>query len=271
MSPNLHSVAAFVRAVGGSGIHEVTVGVREDVTGKGFGNQKYTLTVDVPASAHEGDGTVAGTVSITAALDSDLSVALASNDTSEATVTASVIITAGDTSVGFDLTVIDDGDQDGTQVATVTASATGLDDDTADIDILDNDIHHFEWDTIADPQQASVAFSVTVSAKDIDGVTVTTYTGTAGLTAVGDGGGNALSASTTGAFTAGVWTGSLSVDAVDTNVALTATDGGIADDSNAFDVQSTDGSISGTVWEDLDGDGSIGFGDFLTFSSLYQR
>ncbi|MCD0461718.1 Calx-beta domain-containing protein [Roseiconus lacunae] len=95
-----------------------------------------TLTLVVNAdSVSEADGNAATTVTITRSVASPapLTVNLASDDTSEATVPATATIPAGQTSVTVDLDAVDDAIVDGTQTVTITASAqfgsgtTGLD------------------------------------------------------------------------------------------------------------------------------------------------
>src|SRR5207248_4572273 len=87
-------------------------------------NESHSLALAVPASASEGDGSKTGTVSIAAALASDLVVSLSSNDTTEVTVPAIVTILAGQTSASFVLNIVDDTILDGPQSVTITASAS---------------------------------------------------------------------------------------------------------------------------------------------------
>ena len=84
------------------------------------------LWIALPAEIQEDAGIMAaaGSVSISSATTGDLVVSLASDDTGELQVPATVTILAGQTSAVFDLTVMDDSILDGTQVATITASAT---------------------------------------------------------------------------------------------------------------------------------------------------
>ena len=87
-----------------------------------------SITVSAtPTNFSESAGAIAstGTVSIPAALGSDLVVDLASSDTTEATVPASVTITAGNTSANFNISAVNDFLADGNQSATITASSTG--------------------------------------------------------------------------------------------------------------------------------------------------
>jgi hypothetical protein len=82
-------------------------------------------------------------------------------------------------------------------------------------------------------QVAGTAFSITISAMDQYNAAFTSYTGTAGLSYSG---GTIIPTSTTGDFTAGVWTGSVTLTGTGTGVHLTATDGIVTGDSNNFDV-----------------------------------
>lgn len=99
------------------------------------------LKVTIPAGATEGDGVLvsAGEVKMLAPQPSDATVALQSSDTSEVTVPASVVIPAGQLSARFDLTIVDDGELDGTQTATITATGPNLEKGSARIDVFDNE------------------------------------------------------------------------------------------------------------------------------------
>lgn len=66
-----------------------------------------------------------GTVTIPSALGSNLVINLSSSDTSEATVPASVTIPAGETTVQFSVTAVDDPNLDGDQTVAITATALG--------------------------------------------------------------------------------------------------------------------------------------------------
>ena len=117
------------------------------------------LSLALPAEAREGDGTLVaqGSVSIPTSLGSDLVVDLASDDTSEVTVPATVTILAGDTSADFDLTVVDDSGLDGSQQATVTAAAGGYMPDGQGITVHDN-------------ETATLSVTLPVTATEGDGV-----------------------------------------------------------------------------------------------------
>jgi hypothetical protein len=83
------------------------------------------LTVILPASATEGAGLLAGAgqVVLPAAPSSNVVVTLVSADPAQVSVPAAVTILAGQTNATFDLTILDDGILDGTQIATITATS----------------------------------------------------------------------------------------------------------------------------------------------------
>ena len=100
-----------------------------------------TLTVN-PATFAENTGSAAatGTVSLPAAPGNSLTVSLASSNTGEATVPASIRIAAGQTiSPVFAITAVDDTDSDGPQQVILTASATGYPNGTAALTVTDNE------------------------------------------------------------------------------------------------------------------------------------
>lgn len=102
------------------------------------------LSVVLSASAvSESDANPATTGVVTRNSDntSALTVNLLSSDTSEATVIASVTIAAGQTSSApFDIDVVDDGDNDGTQAVTITATAAAHADGVAALDVVDDEV-----------------------------------------------------------------------------------------------------------------------------------
>ncbi len=82
------------------------------------------LSIELPDAASEGDPAFSGQVLANHAPESDLLVTIETDKTNDLTVTASVVLPAGQTNVAFDLQVIDDALLDGTIMATVTASGT---------------------------------------------------------------------------------------------------------------------------------------------------
>lgn len=94
----------------------------------------------VASSISELNGTTVGTVTRTNAnISQPLVVTLTSNDTTEATVPATVTIPANQTFVNFTITAVDDLVVDGTQSVLFTATATGLATATLPLQVTDND------------------------------------------------------------------------------------------------------------------------------------
>ena len=135
-----------------------------------------TLRLSTPVNATEGDGTLvgAGRVSLPAALGTDLVVALASSNTNEATVPATVTILAGSTNAAFDLTIVDDSVLDGTQTATITASAPGFHDGSTVLSVFDNEtaVLHLVLPTSVIEGVGTVQGTVRLSAPPAADVTV---------------------------------------------------------------------------------------------------
>jgi uncharacterized repeat protein (TIGR01451 family) len=93
------------------------------------------LTLSVPASAREGQGVLEakGEVTVDQAPANDIRVTLASSDTTEVILPSFVVLPAGETSVRFDVEVVDDSEIDGSQVVILTASVPNW---TADVDAM---------------------------------------------------------------------------------------------------------------------------------------
>ncbi len=102
-----------------------------------------TLTLAIsPATFAENLGAAAatGTVTLAAPLAAALTVTLASSDTGEATLHASITIAAGQTSSPtFSVTAVDDLDSDGPQSVTLTATAAGFVTGSALVTVTDNE------------------------------------------------------------------------------------------------------------------------------------
>lgn len=104
-------------------------------------NPALTLSISPTTFAENAGASAAtGTVSIPAVLGAPLVVSLASSDSSEATVPASVTIAAGQTtSPAFAVAAVDDDLSDGTQALVVTATASGYTDATSNLQVTDNE------------------------------------------------------------------------------------------------------------------------------------
>jgi hypothetical protein len=92
-----------------------------------------------PGSIAENGGAATGTVTRSGSTAGGLTVALASSDTSEATVPASVTIAAGSSRATFAVRGVNDATVDGTQVVTLRATAPGATEATARLDVTDDD------------------------------------------------------------------------------------------------------------------------------------
>jgi hypothetical protein len=104
-----------------------------------YDNESATLQVVLPATATEGQGTVTGTVYVSAVPAANIVVSLSSSDTTEIQVPVSVVIPSGQTSAVFTATVMDDNQIDGPQTATITAHVQNWTDGSASITVLDNE------------------------------------------------------------------------------------------------------------------------------------
>ncbi len=86
-----------------------------------------------------GSSASTGTVTIPAAVGTNLTVSLASSNTNAATVPASVTIFAGSTSSSFAIAAVDNALPDGTKTVTVTATATGYTAGTLQLSVTDDE------------------------------------------------------------------------------------------------------------------------------------
>lgn len=198
-------------------------------------NEALTLAVTLPTSVTEG-GSGTGSVTLTGTLTSPVVVNLASNSP-KLTVPAAVTIPAGSVSVNFTATAPNDALTEANATATVTASTAGFTDGSATTSVIDNDVHHFAFGTIASPKTLNAAFSITITAQNLSNNTVTGFIGTVGLSGSGTSGAITMTPTTSGAFSAGVRTQTITISTATTNIVLTANDGsGHTGTSNAFTV-----------------------------------
>ena len=229
----------------------VTVGATYDNWVSGFrtlavqDNDNF-ITVSLPASGWEGQTfTNGGTVTIGGTLTSPLVVNLASNNAGELGIPATVTIPAGQTSVSFTVSLLQDGLKGGTQNVSVTAVGGGLSNGTANISVHDSTLDHLGLNAIGSPQTAGVAFPVTVSALNISGEAIATFSGNASLTAAGQTG-NLTVTPTALSFSAGVATGTVTLTTADPAVKLTGSSSGLTVSSNSFAVQAA--GVAGFAW-----------------------
>ena len=107
-----------------------------------IGSISPTLTVSVnDATVSETAGSAATTATVIRTDTSgDLVVTLLSDDTSEATVPSTVTILDGQSSATFEIAAVDDSMADGTQTATIAASASGYVGGSDTLDVTDDEV-----------------------------------------------------------------------------------------------------------------------------------
>lgn len=133
------------KIIGGAQTAGVTASVAGWKDGTGttqiLDNEPLTLQVRLPASAHEGDGTLLsrGEVFLTGFITTNLPVALSSADTTQLTVPASVLIPAGKSNAFFNVTIVDNNQVTGAQFGTVVANAAGFTSGSGVMVVFDND------------------------------------------------------------------------------------------------------------------------------------
>lgn len=108
-------------------------------------NETARLTLALPASVIEGQAPVAdqARVSLPEAAETDITIQLASGDSSELEVPVSVVIPAGQSQAFFTLTMPEDDDIEGIQSIMVTASVTNWPSSAASIELFDNESRQF--------------------------------------------------------------------------------------------------------------------------------
>ncbi len=107
-------------------------------------------------------------------------------------------------------------------------------------------VDHFTFDAIASPQLAGTAFPIAITARDTSGNLLANYSGQASLS---DSTGS-ISPPVTGNFSAGVWSGVVTIGQTGSGVTINASDGVATGTSNSFDVVSVPDIIQINCWED---------------------
>jgi len=115
--------------------------------------------------------------------------------------------------------------------AILADAGSGITDTTGVITVNPDVLHHFAFDTISN-QTAGQPFSITITAQDEVSNTVTNYHDTVTLTDTT----GTISPTTTGNFTDGIWTGSVTITEAQKGITITAQGGGVSGFSNSFDV-----------------------------------
>jgi hypothetical protein len=249
------SSAQFLMTVVDDAIVDFTQDVEIHATGPGYGagcgligvqdDERCTVTFTAPASTVEGAGTLSnqGEINLSIDVGQATTFKLASSDTTEIQVPASVTLASGQNRVRFDITVVDDALADGEQTAMISVTPDDVLFKTNTVVVADNEAHHFEFRELGNVQTACVPFEVTVRALDSGGRTVAAYAGRPALSASG---GQAMTPTGTAAFVAGEWVGNVSVLQPCTRINLRADDGLAQGISTMFDV--THGPLTHFSW-----------------------
>jgi hypothetical protein len=113
------------------------------------------------------------------------------------------------------------------QSVTISAADSGKMGTSNQFTVTSSPIDHFTFDTIGD-QTANKSFTVRITAFDTNGP-ATSYTGSATLSDIT----GTITPTTTGAFSNGVWSGSVTITKVQAADIITATGGGKTSNSNS--------------------------------------
>lgn len=175
LDPDLTGGAFIDHVSIGDGSLAFSPGTKND--GNPFAGDSLSLTID-PANFSEGAGAGAasGTVTRSGDLSASLTVTLASSDTSEVTVPATVDILAGQASATFSVDAVDDPDQDAGQSATITASADGIFSGTFGVMIEDDEDPIPTITLSADPARISENGETSTVTIEISAASDTGYT-----------------------------------------------------------------------------------------------
>jgi hypothetical protein len=150
---------------------------------------------------------------------------------------------------------------------TITTSGSGKTGTSNSFNVdVSGALDHFDFNTITSPQTAGAAFTITVTAKDSAGRTVTSYAGT-----------NTLSASTgigtisptSIMFTGGVSTGSVTITKAQTGVTITTAGGGKQGTSNSFNVNP--GPLDHFVFDPISSPQSVGVAFTIKVTAVDQN
>jgi hypothetical protein len=216
-------------------------------------NESRNITLSVTSSLREWDSSAyTGNIFLAGTVSSPLVIHLTSSDTSELTVAATATINAGSSSTTFTFTAVDDALYDGSQYVTITATADTFNTTTTpNITVTDDDVHHFSISSVPSPQIARRPIILSVNAKDINNLTIPTYSGTPTISAVDGGTPLPITVHSAAAFLNGSSSVSLSIDQLTSSGVITFTDAalGITGSTNLFTV--THGTFTRYGWANI--------------------
>ena len=102
-------------------------------------DDNYAISVEVPATVTEGTSTYTGHVLLNAPSAQSLSVSLSASVSGQLNLPSTVLVPAGQTSVGFTFSVVDDALVNFSRAVTITAAGTGYTSGSATLTIYDNE------------------------------------------------------------------------------------------------------------------------------------
>lgn len=199
-------------------------------------NESPQIVMTEPAPLREGGVASEVTLTLSGPRSVDTVLELSSSDTSAATVPATVILPAGEMSVSFEVTPVDDVLRDGEQTALIRVSSVGLLGGSVAVQVLDDEPAHIAFSPIASPQVQGTQIQLTLTAKDETGALIP-YHGTALLTARSGSYPLPVTPATSITFVQGTWAGGVSLGEARGGVVLViTTPGGLVSMSPPFDV-----------------------------------
>ncbi len=205
-------------------------------------DEPHTLSISLlQGSFNENAGTFvgAGGISLPGTTAEPIVVQLTSSDTTEISNTT-VTIPKGVSSANFNLTIVNDTEFDGIQIARLTATSPSFTSIVSgDITVLDDDLHHFVVSPVGSPKIRNQPFDLTLSARDVNNEVLTFYNNSPTLTAQDGTKTLAITPLFVTGFSGGQRTVSVTIDDFATNAVITATDpaSGGASSSNSFIVK----------------------------------
>ncbi len=185
-------------------------------------NDLPTIALQAPATAGEWNGTLtnAGKVILGGITMSNVVITLQSANPALLVVPTNVLVLAGQSSALFDITLLDNAAYEPPRPVTISAVGPGFSAGACVVTVLDDDPHHFNFSTVASPQEATVPFSLSITALGADGTVVTNFGRSINVLAAGLSG--PLGTQVVGPFSKGRWSGNVSVPSPDRLVGLSS-------------------------------------------------
>ncbi|MBK8039541.1 MAG: S8 family serine peptidase [Verrucomicrobiaceae bacterium] len=217
-------------------------------------NESHDLVLNFSTTTvREGAAGTSGTLVAGGRLAVPVTVTLSASEAGQMTFPATVTLPAssGTSMVNFSVSAVDDALRDGTRPVTLTASAPGFEPGTRAFQVLDNDVNHFVLSSIPSSQVKGRAFPVTVTAKDVNNLTLTTYNQPAVLSAADGSTTLPVTPATLTTWSSGVSTANVTVNAFASAAVLRVEDpaGPYFGLSNAFALGA--GAAEQLVWDSI--------------------